>query len=453
MRYTALFLKITVCMVLVCFARQARAEKTITFSGWEWTVKNVALMGPGPNAWDENNVWVDDAGRLHLKISERDGKWQCAELYSRQRFGFGRYQWQIVGRTDNLDPQIVLGLFPYTRPDVGPDGTNEIDIEFTRWGKAATPIGNFSVWPAVSVPKSATPTHAFDFKLDGDHTTNRFDWSATGVEFWLLGGHRDDDQNIIAHWKYAPDEPRKLVPQNPLPLHINFWLFRGAPPPEREKCGSDHQQIHLRAAEEREGNDGKSVASGIRLRAAQCRAPNHYPGPSTLPSGKQNAGRLPGHFARFAGALAAFGGVLVELDGDVIGGILDPRLRGVVSAHGLVADLVPAGPQAGDHIIQIIGLEAEVANRAGGVGYRLGLEEFQIDARSDLEIEADHFALLHKLKTFGEAQGLAVEAFNRAEIRTADACVCDSFDHGTCTVPEVGRLSEKMRQRQGDLRG
>ena len=50
----------------------------------------------------------------------------------------------------------------------------------------------------------------------------------------MLGGHRDDDENIIATWKYAPDEPQKFVPQNPLPLHINFWLFRGKPPQNGE---------------------------------------------------------------------------------------------------------------------------------------------------------------------------------------------------------------------------
>ncbi len=217
-------------LALITISLPVFAEKSLTFSGYEWTVKNAPLMGPGPNAWDENNVWLDDAGRLHLKISQRDGKWQCAELYSKQRFGFGRYQWQIVGRTDQFDPQIVLGLFPYTRPEIGPDGTNEIDIEFARWGKAETPMGNFSVWPAVPEAKNKIQTHPFDFKLDGDYTTNRFDWSAKSVEFWMLGGHHDDEQNIIANWKCTPDEPQKLIPQNPLPLHLNFWLFRGQAP-------------------------------------------------------------------------------------------------------------------------------------------------------------------------------------------------------------------------------
>ena len=50
--------------------------------------------------------------------------------------GFGRYQFQVIGRIDQLDPNVVLGLFKYPTPDVGPDGTNEIDIEFAQWGRA-----------------------------------------------------------------------------------------------------------------------------------------------------------------------------------------------------------------------------------------------------------------------------------------------------------------------------
>ena len=41
----------------------------IQFSGYEWTVKQSDSMGPGPNAWNPKNVWVDAKGQLHLKIT------------------------------------------------------------------------------------------------------------------------------------------------------------------------------------------------------------------------------------------------------------------------------------------------------------------------------------------------------------------------------------------------
>lgn len=212
----------------------AHAAKTLTFAGYEWQVRDAALAGPGPNVWDENNAWLDEQGRMHLKISQRAGQWRCAEVSLQENLGFGRYQWQIMGRPDQYDPQVVLGLFNYTRPEVGPDGTNEIDVEFARWGKATTLPGSFSVWPAVNTVHGAT--HAFDCKLDGTYTTERFDWARDSVRFQMLGGHRDDDANPIAQWTYAPPEPLKHIPQQPLPLHLNFWLFRGKPPQNQQEA-------------------------------------------------------------------------------------------------------------------------------------------------------------------------------------------------------------------------
>src|SRR5579859_4363234 len=120
--------------------------KDIEFGGYSWAVRS-GRGGPGPNAWDENNGWLDSSTNLHLKISQRDGKWSCAEITMRKRVGFGRYQFQVTGRIDRFDDNVVLGLFNYPTRDVGSDGTHEIDIEFSRWGNAKNPMGNHTVWP------------------------------------------------------------------------------------------------------------------------------------------------------------------------------------------------------------------------------------------------------------------------------------------------------------------
>jgi hypothetical protein len=120
------------------FSTQA---KDIEFGGCTWAVRS-GRGGPGTNAWDENNAWLDTATNLHLKISLRDGKWSCAEVTMRRRLGFGQYQFQATGRLDRFDDNVVLGLFNYPTGDVGPDGTHEIDVEFARWGDAKNPMGN-----------------------------------------------------------------------------------------------------------------------------------------------------------------------------------------------------------------------------------------------------------------------------------------------------------------------
>ena len=205
----------------------------LKFSGYTWDVREAGLGGPGPNHWDAGNVWVDARGWLHLKISHASGEWHCAELTSRQRFGFGRYQFQVSGRLDQFDRNVVLGLFNYPTPDVGGDGTNEIDIEFARWGDALASVGNFTVWQA----SGARPpdNHAvFGLAGSGDLTTHNFSWQSRQISFHSFKGGTEDKTKEISHWEYAPDEPR-LIPQQPMPIHLNLWLFRGQPPTDNKE--------------------------------------------------------------------------------------------------------------------------------------------------------------------------------------------------------------------------
>jgi hypothetical protein len=232
-----LWSKIILCLLLMGTAlwvnNAVRAEEqttnaTIQFSGYTWEVRPAGSGGPGPNQWDPNNVWVDANGYLHLKLSYVNGQWRAAELYTTQRLGFGTYQWQLMSRVDQFDPNVVLGLFNYTRPDVGPDKTNEIDIEFARWGNAANPNLNYVVWPAVAgVPQTA---NTYNFTLNGDYTTHRFTWNTNQILFQSLHGHTDTNTNEFRRWSFAPAQPLQAIPQNPLPLHMNLWLFEGRPP-------------------------------------------------------------------------------------------------------------------------------------------------------------------------------------------------------------------------------
>ncbi|MCW3097350.1 MAG: hypothetical protein JWL77_2968 [Chthonomonadaceae bacterium] len=222
--------------MLLCAAQRVPARQetagTISFGGYEWEIRQAGKGGPGPNVWNPQNVWVDKAG-LHLKISRvhngEKTEWQCAELSTTQALGMGTYQFQVTGPIDRLDRYVVLGLFDYPPSlAVGPDGTNEIDIEFAHWGRADTPIGNYTIYPA-SGKRGQNDSHTFSFTLKGDDTTQRFVRSADNVSLQSLQGHRNDNRNEIASWVYAPLDKR-LIPQKPLPVHINLWLFQGKSP-------------------------------------------------------------------------------------------------------------------------------------------------------------------------------------------------------------------------------
>jgi hypothetical protein len=116
---------------------------TIQFSGYEWAVKAGVSLGPGPNDFSSssNNVWVDDQGRLHLKITQTDQKWSCAEVYMMQSLGYGNYTFQASSRVDLLDKNVIGSPFIHR------DDTHELDVEFSRWGNESGPNAQFVVQP------------------------------------------------------------------------------------------------------------------------------------------------------------------------------------------------------------------------------------------------------------------------------------------------------------------
>ena len=214
------------CVGLLLPALFVQAEE-IQFGGYTWSVRS-GHGGPGPNQWEKTNVWLDASTNLHLKISQHDGKWSCAEITMQKRLGFGRYQFQTTGRLDLLDDNVVLGLFNYPTRDVGPDGTHEIDIEFARWGQSKNPMGNFTVWPVEKGLKHVTKP--FPFSLTGDQTTHHFTWSRDQIRFQSLNDHSE-----LAQLIYNSPEPNRHISQQPMPVHINLWLFRGQAPKNKQE--------------------------------------------------------------------------------------------------------------------------------------------------------------------------------------------------------------------------
>lgn len=200
--------------------------KTIEFGGYVWSVRS-GQGGPGPNAWDEGNVWLDAAGHLHLRVREHEGRWSCAEVTMQRRLGFGRYVFEVEGPIDRLDDNVVLGLFNYPTSDVGGDATHEIDIEFARWGRATNPIGNYTVWPAEKGLKPTSKTYAFT--LSGAGSTHRFDWSEGKVVYRSWQGFGEGGAEFAA-WSFEPEEAARRIARKPMPVHVNLWLFQGRPP-------------------------------------------------------------------------------------------------------------------------------------------------------------------------------------------------------------------------------
>lgn len=200
--------------------------QTVVFSGLTWNIKSGNGLGPGPNNWNASNVTVDDAGSLHLKItySILAGKWECAEIWTQNSYGFGTYEWVVEGSLD-FNKDVVLGLFNYL-PSRNASKAAEIDIEFAKWGDPnRSDIGNYSVWP----PKVISNGFHWNRKFvvsntdPARSTKHMFTWTSRSVSFQseYVGGP------VINSNVYAPASPTKYIPQVAAPVRINFWLFQG----------------------------------------------------------------------------------------------------------------------------------------------------------------------------------------------------------------------------------
>lgn len=218
--YINLLMAVVVFALTLMTTQVAMANKIIEFSGYTWEVKS-GYEAPGKNNWREHNVWVDEAGRLHLKITESHGKWYCAEIHTLKSFAPGQFQFQVEGPVGELDRNVVLGLFLYPDPK-GPAEENEVDIEFARWGKQEKPAGSYTVMGN---------THPYDFQLNTTLSTHVMTWGDREITFQSFSGNDSSNLGMCYNdWTYRATEYAGQFPLAPLRLHLNLWLFRGHPP-------------------------------------------------------------------------------------------------------------------------------------------------------------------------------------------------------------------------------
>jgi len=218
-RFFILFFTIFFIGTSIVYAR------TIHFARVDWQVKGGGPWGPGPNYWSdsEQSVWVDDLGRLHLKIRKENGIWYCAEVNTVDYTTYGEHRFLVEGQIDQMDKNLVLGLFVYA------DDTHEIDIEYAKWGDPfKEDVGSYTVQPYTTSGNQ----HSFVSPLDSAKSTHFFNWQADQVSFSSIQGLTYDtppsQDAYIEQWTYTGSD----IPANSdnLHTHLNLWLMNGLPP-------------------------------------------------------------------------------------------------------------------------------------------------------------------------------------------------------------------------------
>lgn len=222
------------------------AGPTVEFSGQTWDVTtNSVPLNPGLCTYSSANASVDAQGYLHLQVTNASGAWTCAQVVSEFITGYGTYTFQLRTPVDNLDPNIVLGLFTWSDDPAylgsSPWVNNlsgilpshsELDIEFSRWGNAGDPNNaQYTVQP-YNNPACGNP---FDFAMPAGLTnsTHKITWMPGSIVFESL----EPGGSVINKWTYtcpvpAPSDAGSWPGPVPSPqgVRLNLWLYGGQPP-------------------------------------------------------------------------------------------------------------------------------------------------------------------------------------------------------------------------------
>lgn len=197
-------------------------SRTIVFSGYEWDVrKSDEPETPDYNYFSDSNdnVWIDSTDRLHLRITQRDSLWYCAEVVIGPALGHGMYIFQVGSRIGELDENVVLGLFHYDYGS-GDPFHREMDIEFSRWGYEYGPNAQFVVQPW------EVEGNLYRWNLPGEteFSTHCYYWTTDSIRFVSAKGYQVSPpfDSVIDQWTYR--EKDRIPQPGSERVRLNFWL-------------------------------------------------------------------------------------------------------------------------------------------------------------------------------------------------------------------------------------
>jgi hypothetical protein len=164
--------------------------KVLNFSSYEWTTSSGPIFRAGSrNFFDPANVWTDETGALHLRISGSPGKWTAAELKLTRSLGYGTYKFQVRD-VSHLEPSALLTLI--TWDGVGTErNRRELDVELGRWGYLVNDNVHYVVQPYY------VPANFFAFRMPAGVYVHSFRWEPGQVTFSTVA--KDSGRVIDQH--------------------------------------------------------------------------------------------------------------------------------------------------------------------------------------------------------------------------------------------------------------
>jgi hypothetical protein len=176
------------------------SPKILKFSGYEWTTSAGPIFHAGSrNFFDPANVWTDERGALHLRISGSPGRWTAAEVKLTRSLGYGTYRFQLRD-VSHLEPSALLTLV--TWDGVGTETTRrELDVELGLWGYRANTNVNYVVQPYY------VPANFVTFRQPPGAYTHSFYWEPGQVMFSTVAGLGNTDGPVINRHVFTSGVP------------------------------------------------------------------------------------------------------------------------------------------------------------------------------------------------------------------------------------------------------
>jgi hypothetical protein len=153
----------------------------ILFSGYEWRTRTApSHRGGTMNMYDPANVWTDEGGAMHLKMTKDSGQLTCAEVTLTRSFGNGTYSF-VVRDTSQLEPAVAFDIFTYDYAG-GDQNNREMNIQISRWGDPASKNAQYEIQPFY------IPANVARFSVPPGVVTHSFRWEPGRVSFRTFRG-------------------------------------------------------------------------------------------------------------------------------------------------------------------------------------------------------------------------------------------------------------------------
>ncbi|MGJ5814437.1 glycoside hydrolase family 16 protein [Paludibaculum fermentans] len=199
---------------------------SLHFGGYDWKVRVLPSdRGGAANPYSAKNVWTDERGMLHMRISKGVDGWECGELYLERSLGYGSYVF-VVREVAKLEPASVLGFFTWDDQEVD-ENHREIDIEISRWGDPGSKNSQFTIQPYY------VPVNVVRYMSPPGLITYSFRWEPGRVAFkaqrgnGLQGGGPVISEHVFSSGVPSPGGEA---------IHLNLYVYGKSRTPQRNEA-------------------------------------------------------------------------------------------------------------------------------------------------------------------------------------------------------------------------